>query len=394
MTDFPKIEKIKINVLYAILQGFYWCCSCAYFGFLVLFLRKSGYKDSTIGVAMMVLATVTIISSPVLGYLSDYKIPIKKIFGFFMLITIPISYFLKFTVHVVPLAILSIAAIGLTEKSIFGVLESWGMKISYKTNVLNYGAAKSVGSMSYAFTGLFLGSIYDKIGIESLFPIHAVIATLCFIASLFNYNVPIAESTGENVSYIEAIKRLFRNRRYRIVVICMALVSMSLVTIYTFQPILIANMGGNTQHMGIAIFVYAFSEVPFMFFFSKIASKFRLSFLLSVCYFFVILRVLSSVLAPNLTVLLCVQAFQAISYGLYLPSVLMFLTLNTEDTLKSSGITIAFALSEGLAAILGNAIGSVIAEFFGIKMVFYVFLILPITAFLLFTYKISLKDIV
>ncbi len=377
-------DKKRVNFLYAALQSFFWCANCTYFSFLVIYLTSKQFSEFEIGLAMTLLAAVSILSPSILGYISDYVFPVKNIIIFMMMLSIPVAFTLGMSVTLVPVALLSVTLMGITEKSLVSVIDSWGVKIRRGKPYLNYGVSRGIASLSYAVAALSLGQIFNVIGIDNLFWIHAIFAAGCIAAALFLDHVPTLTGQSQKKSYYAAIKQLASNKKYVLLVICMALAGMSFVTSFTFQPILLTQMGGTAFHMGLSLFVMAGSEVPVMFYFSRIAEKYKLVFLLNLAFLFTFFRVIANVLAPNLGWLISVQAIQAFSFGLYLPAVLMYISLITDDHLKGTAITLAVSVGEGFAGIGGNLFGGYLAEKLGVRSVFYLFSLFALAAFLIF----------
>ena len=380
-----KKDSRRINIIYGALQSLYMSTNCAYFAFLVIYLNSVGYSEFQIGLAMTMVSIVSIVSPSIMGYLADYVFPIKSIVAFMMLISVPLAFTLQLTVSVFPLALLAITALGISERSMMSLLDGWGMKLRSKKPYLNYGLTRGVASLTFAVVALSLGQIYNIIGVDKLFWVHALFALLCVLAAILLDGVPTISRKKERHSYLHTMRLLLQNRQYVILLICMALHGLSMVTIHTFQPILVTELGGTSTHLGLALFIMAGSEAPVMFSSSWFLRRYRVESLLVVAYAFTVLRVLSSVLAPNLGWLIGFQAFQAISYGLYLPAILFYISLITSDEMKATAITLAISVGFGLSGILGNSIGGLIAQHYGVRMVYYIFSFLTFCALVLFS---------
>lgn len=379
----------RINLLFGCLQSFFWSANCVYFSFLVLYLNKIGQTDKTISFLMMMLSMITVITPSVVGYLSDFVIPIKRIVAGFMLFSIPAAFFLKFSAGCIPLIFLSVACMGILEKSLVSVIDSWAMKIQPKYPGFNYGLTRGLASLVYGLVGLLMGSFFDKLGLDKLFYVHGVFALGAFLSAMFLDHIEIHKKDvliheagrGWSQNYPEVLFALLKSPRYFLLVVSMMLAGIALVSTYTYQPLLLAEMGGTNRHLGMSLFVMASSEVPIMLGYNKLSEKIANDRLLMIAFFFTVLRVVSHLLVPDLAWLIGIQVIQSLSFGLFLPSVLAYIGEITDARVTASAITFAMACYEGLSGMLGNFVGGMIADLFGLRMVYVFFGIVAMAAF-------------
>lgn len=382
-------EQTKTNLKYLLLQSFLCCANGCYFGFLVIYLTDHGHNAMTVGTIMTVLSVAGLAITPMLGYLSDFVIPVKRLIGACLLAAIPAAFLLKISVKIVPLALLSILSMSLFERHLMPVVDSWGVKVMEKKPYLNYGVARGTAAFLYAVSGLLLGRLFDAKGIDMLFYAHAVLAGGGFFVVMFFDAVPVAQKTSERkVSLLHAAKRLLQNPRYRLLLVCLTLAGVCSVSAVTFQPLRLSEMGGDTAAMGASMFVMAFSEMPAMFAARHLLRRFRASSLLAVAFFGVVLRMLANALAPTLSLLIALQCLQSLSYGLLLPVLLAYLQEITERELTATAITLGIACFEGVFGVLGNLIGGALAAAFGARIVLLGFAGISLMAFLLFFFGI------
>ena len=382
-----KKEKRKLNIIYGCVQSFFMVAMCSYFAFLVLYLNTQGYTEFQIGLIMTMVSVVNILSPSIYGYLADYVIPIKKIVIAMMLVSIPIAFMLHLTITVFPLALLAVTSMGISERSIMNVIDSWGVKLRYRKPYLNYGLTRGLASLAFAVAALALGRFYEVAGLDKLFWVHALFAFLCAVSAFLLDPVPTAKRKKEDHSYIQTIKILLRNRKYLILLISMTLHGLSIVLIHTFQPILLTELGGTSFHLGLALFIMAASEAPVMFKSSSFIARYKIESILIFVFFVTVIRVLSVVLAPSIGWFIGVQVLQAVSYGLYLPAILFYIILITSEEMHATAITMALSIGIGFAGILGNTFGGLIAQRFSVQTVYYLFTFLTFCAFLIFTFS-------
>lgn len=384
LTPQQKKNSRRLNFWYGGVQGMFFAAICSFHTFLVLYLKSNGYSDFRIGLIMTLMSVIGVISPTLMGYIADFYIPVKVIVIVMMILSIPLAFFVQASIAIFPLALIAILLTGIAEKSMGSVIDSWGMRLRNEHPYLNYGATRGLGSLLYASMALIAGKLYDVAGLDKMFWLHAVVAALCVIAALMLDNVKTSPRKVGQSSFFATVRELLRIRKYTIFLVSMVLHGFSMVVIGTFQPILIANHGGTSVHLGISSFMLAASEVPIMFSATKLLRRFKVESLLTVSFTFAALRLLLTVLAPTLELVIAVQVLQALSFGLYLPALLFYVSLITPDHAQSTAITLATSVGFGLSGITGNFFGGILAENFGVEIVYYIFSFLAVCGLVIF----------
>jgi MFS transporter, PPP family, 3-phenylpropionic acid transporter len=365
--------ELRANLLYALLQAFYWCAFCAYFSFLVAYLLENGYAKPLIGLILTMLAALTVVVPIVTGYLVDFHFPIRKFVVVVMGLAIPAAYLLRFSIASVPLAVLSIACLGMLERSQNSVLDSWAVKLNGLGVDLRYGPARAFASLSYAVTALLLGGLFARVGLDKLFIVHAVFAAGCVLSALFLQDVPVMpKGHVDRLSPREALGLLAKNPRYRLLVVCITLTGIGTVTTVAYLPMLIELLHGTSADLGVCLFVTVLCEGPLMVLYRRFSSRFAADRLLAVALFCQTLRILAPFVVPSIPWLLATQAILSLSYGLYLPSLLKYLGQITDSRMQATAITFAIASGEGVAGIVGNAAGTAVIALLGLRWVYAV----------------------
>ena len=94
MRRIPEVFGRK-NLLLMGVQGFYWCAYCTYFGFLVLYMQNHGYSNVQCAQAQVLIAVATLITQPLIGYLTDSFITCKKFLLVTTALAVPVAFLLQ-----------------------------------------------------------------------------------------------------------------------------------------------------------------------------------------------------------------------------------------------------------------------------------------------------------
>ncbi len=376
---------IRNNIAYALLQAFYWCAFCSYFSYLVAYLLKNGYSRPLIGLILTMLSALSVAVPLVAGYLVDFAFPIRRFVAVVMGLAIPAAFLLRFSVASVPLSVLSIACLGILERGQSSVLDSWAVKLRGRGVDLRYGPTRAFASLSFAFTALLLGGFFARVGLDKLFYVHAAFAAGCLVSALFLDDVPVkGRDHADHLPVRSALRLLAGNPRYRLLVVSITLCGIASITNVTFMPMMVDYLGGTSADLGACLFVMALSEMTVMLLFQRLARRFAVDRMLAVALFFIVVRVAVVYFVPSIPWLIAAQTLQAMSFGLYLPSLLLYLGRITDPRMQATAVTFAVAAGEGVAGIVGNSAGSALLALSDMRTVYLFFGCVALAGFLTF----------
>ncbi|MDO5490893.1 MAG: hypothetical protein Q4F96_00625, partial [Bacillota bacterium] len=87
---------------------------------------------------------------------------------------------------------------------------------------------------------------------------------------------------------------------------------------------IVANVGGTSEDMGRILGLMAFLEIPTMVVFSRLKKRFPCQLLLKVASVGLTIKILMCWLANSVGMLFAAQAFQLVSFALFLPGMVYF----------------------------------------------------------------------
>lgn len=381
----------SVNKACSMLQCMFWITYCLAFGFLVAYLSSVGYSKTVIGLVIATLATVSILVQPLYGYLSDKFFDIKKIlFCCLFVASISVVLIPFASKNIITLFLLCIV-LGASEYGLASLVDCWCIKLSAKYPV-NYGLSRAIGSSGYAITALIFGNILARVDMQILFYIHFITCAICLLI-IFNIEgvKPLKDNAiKQKTDYKKDIALLLKDKQYVIFVICATMTFIGASATSSFLINLLTLNGGTAEHLGYALFMQAGSEVPFMIMSAKLIKKFNIKFLIVFSLFAYIIKYIAPVLTTSVWGIVFLQSLQGISFGIFLTSAMKYITLISPDGLQNTATTLAVAVYGGVGNIAGNAIGGLIADNFGVKMVYILSAILAACSaiiFLLFGFK-------
>ncbi len=126
------------------------------------------------------------------------------------------------------------------------------------------------------------------------------------------------------------------------------------VIVENFTIQIIESIGGDTEQLGVMIFVMAILEMPAMLFFDRIKKRFSYIFLMRVAAIFFTVKITLMYLAGSMGVMYAAQACQVLGYGLMFPAMVSFI-----DDIMSRGEAVRGQAVFTTAITVGNVLGCI-----------------------------------
>ena len=219
--------------------------------------------------------------------------------------------------------------------------------------------------MSYATSAVVLSRLVDWLNPNWLSVVYVVSAVLFLICI---HTLPDYEEEKSEQKKTGSILNVVRKyRTLTLVLIGWAFAFAASTSLSTYLINVVEHLGGNTTIYGFAIFAMASSEMPAMAVTRKLMHRYDAMSLILVAGISYIFRNIMVALAPNLIFLFAGMLFQSVTYGL-LTSVLTYYVADTcEKQDQVMGQTLIGMMTTGLGSMMGNVLGGVLQDAFGIN---------------------------
>ena len=367
-----KLNRTKLMLQYCVLQGSYWASFCVLYAFATVFLLSRGFESSMIGVIIAVGNILGVILQPVVASIADRseKISLHKLTAFLSVIMIVLIAFL----YMIPNILLAVAVLFLLTDTFLQVIQPLINSVSvYYVNQgvsVDFGAARGIGSLSYAAASYILGIAVERFGTKSILMAGMLVVLIMLMTVL---SMPVLSSSAALQSKQIQLKQSdvglleFANR-YKYFMLTLAGVTF----LFTFHNMnnaylikVIENVGGTSADMGRMLSIAAVTELPVMFLFSRISKHFKSSTLLIVSGIFFAMRAAGFMLAGNMMIMYLVATLQIGSFALYIPSSVYYVneTMLDQDKLKGQAVMTA---TNTLGGVFGSLLGGFLIDHAGV----------------------------
>jgi MFS transporter, PPP family, 3-phenylpropionic acid transporter len=381
------MQQSRLTLKFSVVQSLYWCACCVAVSYLTPYYQSLGYDVFMVGVLSMVMFLSTTIAQPLWGVYCDRSGKLKPAFLVSIGVSLPFAWLLIAGGKSFPLLALSVFVLSATFLSMPSIIDAWIMKLGNHGESVNYSLARGFGSLFFAIMAMIFGYVLDRTGMWVISPAFMVAAVALLIASLF-IKAPRAEAHhgAGNGSARQSLVKLIKNSKFMVLLECVTILYIGTSAIdMTFYPVLMRELGGGNTQLGIGFFLMAFSEVPVLFFYSKLAKRFRERPMICFSLFFYVLKCLLIASSANVTMLILAQCFQMFSFGLLLPAAVNYINRITDSSSMITAQVLYSSATYGVGAIVGSLVGGAIAQALGVRPMMFILFSLVVLAFVLFT---------
>lgn len=379
--------KRSLTLHYSIHHLLYWSAAAGVVSFASAYLLGKGFPASQVGSIMACSGLLSCITQPFIAAFADRSR--KNILPRMIMLFAAVCIGSFGSVALFPLPRLLFGLIFLVGSWAFDVMiplmNSIQVQYSNAGYAVNYGAARGVGSLCYSFTALAMGNVIARFGVDSMMSLVMVLLCLIFAVAFKYPKVEKPECPAElkhraepeckveTMGKTEAGREscsvgefLLRYRWYCISLIGITMLAMFHIMVENYMIKIMEHLGGDSSHVGTALFISSSSSVPILFLFSRIRKHISDPWLLKtagLCY------VLKSVLffaAPDISWIYGAQLLQMTTYAFLSPVQVYYAKQKVapSDMVKGQAFITAFY---ALGCSLGNFLGGTLVENFGVE---------------------------
>ena len=316
-----------------LIQAVFYILIAVVFGFGTFIMLERGYSSFEIGVFVAIADISGLLLNYIIAGILDNSEKIDvfrmiKIITIGMLTAAVMNYFLKEPCLLLSIVYIVIYCLTCCLEPLFNSLSS---TISHCGINLDFGRARACGSLSYALTSVLFGYISEKFSYQGI-NISLLLSQLCVVLSVYLMAAHFYRSTAsakqkDTSASVSMKEYLLRHRNFILLVIGYAgiMVSTRIVT-ENFLPQVIYEAGGSNFDLGLLPGLKAIVEVPFIFYFAKLESKFGLKKIFIIAMISFILKMYVFYSADTMLWLYLSQLLQATSFSLIVPGMVFYVS--------------------------------------------------------------------
>ena len=361
----------------------FWITAFFSEGAYASYLTSLGYGEALIGRVMSSLGLASLFFMPAGGYLADRFSNYRALTAVCVCIVASMIWLVCWKPSVTVVYIFTVIGIG-ASRVLEGFLDSWIGKISKEEKELDYGKIRSSGSIAYAVSAPILGRLFSRVGYIAAGYTAVIMAFISLLAAYKLRNPVLTEGKEKGPSLRETVRYLRGNRKYLAFLICMMLMNVTAQSFYGFIGVLVENIGGDVENLGIYYFILAFLEFLVVRNYSKITAKIGLKNTIVLSMVGTAIKSVAPTLVHSMAGFYCCAATQCISFALSMPSTPVYQARYVDKEYLSTGLLVTTTCSTGLISFLLSATYGQVAERIGVALMLRWFSLFALIAAVLF----------
>ncbi|MCQ2507857.1 MAG: MFS transporter [Dorea sp.] len=375
--------KKNLTLLFSLSQCAYWCAFATISAFASLYLLSIGVSNSTIGTVIAIGALISAILQPVFGTLSDRypAFSAKRI----LIVLIALSFLcagilLAIGGNNLTLACILYSLCAMMLQLMQPFVNSLAMLSINDGHTLNFSITRAVGSIGYAGAAYVIGNAAAKLG-AFIVPLFIIASYVLLLATLFFFpavksgiggNVPADDNLAIDGNGKKTDTFFFKKYpKFTIMFFGLIMIYIGHVFINNFTLQIIQTKGGDSAEMGTVASLAAIIELFMMFSFAYVRKYVSLRTLLRISGIAFTLKVLASLLVPNVGLYYAIQLLQLLGWGIMCVGLVYYVNevMAPEDAVKGQAYA---TMTYTIATIVGSWSAGLLLDLSGVRLMLIV----------------------
>ena len=357
------MDERKENIRYCFLLGVHTMMLCPAINFVTPYLAAANVSTKHIGILIAVSCLLAVLFQQFVGRLVDKNLIDGRILLLFLTAVLTLGAF----------SLVWIDFAGSLKAIIFGgmycitfvmlpVLNSFSFFYENKGISVNYGVARGCGSMSFAICSMILGFLMLKFGIFVVPLGYGLLGAILFAILL---SMPTLKGTVSTSPTQSASLNLSKFPAFRMMLIGLCLVMFFHNMLMTYFIYVIEKVGGDSSHLGMALGIAAFLEIPILFLYTRLKGNTPSKYFLTASGVFFFVKAALFIAAQSVTMIYLVQILQIVSYGLMVAARVYYVDEVVGKKYETTGQAYIVA-TETVGMVLGSIIGGFLMQGLGV----------------------------
>jgi len=360
----------------------YYVTNSVYQGYLsVYFKNVLGFNSTQIGSILAAVAIVSVITQPMWGTVGDRSKSRNAIIRWLCVASAAIILCLFIAESYIPVMLLTCLFAGF-----YMSIQPMGDSIileDLQREDHPFGPIRMAGGLSFAFFNIIFGKILVWAGTDDVTIWFIAGLLMCTLLSTFALpKTPGRQAVGGRKMNISS---LFRMKDLMLLLAFVLPLQATMGYFYTFfSNHFITLEGANNGLLGWCYFISAVSEVPYLIFSDRLFKKVGPGKLLCFSAISLTIRWLLLGFVSDYRLAMFSQIFHGWGFIVMTVSLSKYISINVPAELKASGQMLLAVVSFGIARVIGNFGGGMLADAIGMQNVFFVSAAITIATFLIF----------
>lgn len=359
-----------LNLDYACIHGTYWMFYGVISSFGSVFLLANGFSNSQIGMTLAASNILAVVLQPVIADLADRtkRLSITGMTGgitvMMMVLTVGLFAFRGSAAALSVIFVLLIAWHTVLQP----LFNSLSFRLQESGIPINFGIARSMGSLAYSALMAVLGTWVQRWGVMVL-PMtgEAVLVMLMISLLLTGRHFRKAKKTESKQAEpaaedpIPFRQFISRNRMFFIVNLGVVGLYFSNSILNNYMAQIVTAVGGDSEDMGRILSLMAFLEIPTMVCFNLLRRWFPCQTMIKVAAIGFTIKIGLCWMADSVAMIFAAQFFQLVAFALFLPAMVHFINeiMRRGEAIRGQAL---FTTMVTVTTIFSSVVGGIILD--------------------------------
>lgn len=349
------------------LRGFYLFLGLAggsFGSYLSLLLKSNGLEVSQIGVLMAMGTLIAICVQPLWGVVSDRYNQARLVLILSVAVPAVLAVLYRSEYFIVLMLVYTVSTIFSSTQA--PIADSYAIVAANRAGA-TYGSIRMMMSIGAAVGAIAGGQYVSKFSVSSIWLPFLLLNSVAVVIA-FTLPKQAEENHMMSQSFSQGIKKLLGNRIFLAFLGGSFLVNQTMTAFGTYFVIAFQSVGGSTSSAGIALFLASITNVPSMFFASRVIRRLGMERTLLLGALIYVLRWGIQVAFPYPSVMIGVQVLHGLSFGFFYIAAVEYVSKITSAEMQATGQSVFNIVFSGLAGILGNLLNGMLLNQGGVEL--------------------------
>lgn len=361
------MDERRENIRYCLLLGVHTMMLCPAINFVTPYLAAAGVATEKIGILVAVSCLLAVLLQQFAGRLVDRNIIDGKKLLLFLTTILTLGAFSLVLIDVGSFRAIIFGGMYCITFVMLPVLNSFSFFYENRGISVNYGVARGCGSMSFAVCSIILGFLMAKFG-TFVVPLGYGLLSMALFAIILS--MPTLKGTVSTSPIQNNSLNLSKFPAFLMMLIGLCLVMLFHNMLMTYFIYAIEHVGGDSSHLGMALGIAAFLEIPILFLYTRIKGNTPSKYFLTASGVFFFVKAALFLFAQSVTMIYLIQTLQIVSYGLMAAARVYYVDEIVGKKYETTGQAY-MAATETVGVVLGSIIGGFLMQGFGIGSVLW-----------------------
>lgn len=352
--------KKNLTARYSVTQIFYSAVYSGSTAFATTYLLGRGMAPGLAGALLACSGLLACLTQP---FMASYADRAKNFVLPRMMVALSLLCILCFSLQLMP-------GLPLLAAGILYVLGVWcGDAMAPLVNALcvacndagyttNFGIARGLGSAASAVGALSLGHIIAKLGNTWMFALFIALEIVSMVAIAGFPNLPKSLPVQGRKENSCTIREFFvKYRWFSLSLLGIGFLAMFHCMIENYMIAIMQRLGGNSSHVGTALFISCISGAPVIFCFQFFRRRCKVTTLMLISAFSFLVKAVLVYFARSITAIYLIQLMQTCTYAILCPAQVYYASekIHVSDMVKGQAfLTAIFSLGCSAGSFLGG----------------------------------------